>query len=229
MGKKYIITENQERVLSRLVERELGPEESVLVANKNPFKSEAFKNVRDGYYSSLKDGDLFYEIKEDLKPFCEKLYEENLEIVKKIIPNLEGKTIRISADVIYKIIKVNAILGTEGNILFKVLVKIDDSEFAEYTGELASRLDRPYSFSGSFDEITFSEVKFDKRNMVIITEFDESYFTLPLEKANGGPIKFFRTDFCSSNLLQNGVTFGIEEVPDEYFEIRKVQRQKTDF
>ena len=87
MGKKYIITESQERILTRLVERELGPEESVLVANKNPFKYEEFDDARREYSRELKDGERFYVFNDTL--FRKDMYP-------KLKQKFDGKTVRIN-------------------------------------------------------------------------------------------------------------------------------------
>ena len=92
MGKKYIITESQERILTRLVERELGPEESVLVTNKNPFKYEEFKDARRVYSPELKDGDRFYK-------FDDSGYNRNND--DKLKEKIDDKTIRIGDKIVH--------------------------------------------------------------------------------------------------------------------------------
>ena len=134
MGKKYIITENQEKIIRRLVERELGPEESILVTKKNPFNYDELEDARFTYNSSLQDGDLFYVY--DKKKACQLINTQNLNTIKKVFPSIVGKTIRAN-DKVYAIGRATATIS-EGGRMIVIQVELRDlntlEQFKTYSG-----------------------------------------------------------------------------------------------
>jgi hypothetical protein len=64
MGQKLIITEEEKNRIKLLYEvvTKLPPDESILVANKNPYKYPEYESARRVYSSKLVNGDLFYEL-----------------------------------------------------------------------------------------------------------------------------------------------------------------------
>ena len=209
MGKKYIITESQEKILSRLIERVLGPEESVFVANKNPFKEEEYRGARQLYSEYLSTGDLYYIL--DTEGACKFINNKNLETVKKVIPSIEGKTIRYD-DKIYTIGKTNTNIGmgSDANIIVQVELKDSSSGvFRTFSGFLSTK------YRGD------TEPSFD----ILGVRIEKEFVIIPLRKAYGSDISVLSNNFCSSGYPQ---TIGLENVPDEFFEIRKIERIKTD-
>ena len=55
----------------------------------------------------------------------------------------------------------------------------------------------------------------------------KKYFVVPNEVSEDPVYKFFVS--FKNDLLKNLQPLKIENLPDEYFEIRKIQREKTDF
>ena len=232
MGKKIIITESQIETLKVLLEREMGIEESVLIDRRNPFKWEAYKYARQPYNSNMKDGDFFYLINEtefknyvtETKKICEELRLQNIEKYKNAITKFQNKTIR-QGDKIFQIGEVKTELD---GFNLSVIVKIKPLESDNFGG---------YDFI-DYKTNYYGQGKGDLNLPTIqVTNVDKPYdlyslgsnFTLPLEKANGGPLNLNLTDFCFGLGGKEYINQNIQKLPDEVFEIRKVVRQQTDF
>ncbi len=213
MGKKYIITESQEKLMLQLVEAELGPEESVLVAKKNPYKYEEFKDARRRYLPSLKDGERFFEFDKELN---EEFGENKIVDFYKTL--LLNKTVRGNDDKTYTIKDIKAnYYPTDLEYAYPTVTRPPRYYFHLYL---------------NFDDIgelgACATVGFDKpaANCEIIK------LTGSLAKLNvQEPYK--EQIYVSDKLLQfldeNQPKFSRADYPDEGFEIRQIQKQNTDF
>lgn len=212
MGKKYIITESQERILTRLVERELGPEESVLVTKKNPFSDEKYVSARRVYSSNLKEGELFFTINKELKDY----------FYNKLKTILDGKTMRVTSqdgkDYVVKFIFDDRFpwdatikgskfstssknLGSQALEDFAVRIDTTDTTWKQNTSKPVISFN---SSKGGFYEITGE--KYSKIRTELITVPDKT-------KINNAIFAFTNWN----------------KIPDQFFEIRKVKRTNTDF
>ena len=213
MGKKYIITESQERVLSRLVERELGPEESILVAKKNPFKYEEFKDARRRYVPSLKDGERFFLYDREVN----KKFGENKisDFYKNLLLN---KTVRGNDDRTYTIKDI------------KVLYYPNDLEYA-----YPSNQNPPKYYFHVF--LNFDET--GNLGACVSVGFDKKSDNCKFAKLTGSLASLQTKEpyeeqiYVSDKLLnffdENSPKFSRGDYPDEGFEIRRIQKQNTDF
>lgn len=219
MGKKYIIKESQERLMFQLIEAELGPEESVLIARKNPFADEKYVNARKLYSSSMRDGELFFTFNNNK---LEEYFDSKLE------STLNGKTIRITfedgTDTVVKFVFVpntsNGVLikGSKNSLSSKNLGTQALEEFAvkvEIPGNTwKQNPNKPIIFfnssKGGFYEITGEKYRGGKGSAMFAAE----PITLPDKTKINNAI----FAFSSWN-----------KIPDEFFEVRKVKKQKTDF
>lgn len=205
MGKRLIITESEKKQILSLYEENTNtsippPSESVLIANKNPFRYSEFESARREYSPDLKDGELFY---------ISKKYQYGVELEKKFnqqfIKDLYNKTAKYD-DVIY--VFLSPYIHESSSISFPY--KIGDIRI-EINGDYTQNyfVKRTNSRDGSFI------IDFDKDNnsglytKVWIPSIQELYN------------KKYKEELSPK--------LKIENIPDEYFEIRKIQRQQTDF
>jgi hypothetical protein len=209
----FMIISEQERSriksLYGLLTESAPPNESVLVANKNPFKYSEYESAQRIYESSLNDGDMFFTINPTIKEYLKSIF---LPTYKSFI----GKTIRI--------VNKDQILKVDG-----------------YTYPMDISLSSGYS-----TKVTpFSDLYILFKYMINGTLYPASYkpssdrIGLPEIGGFGNNSPFTKSDPEISNfLLQVGESIksvymdrlsNIQEIPDEYFEIRKIERQKTDF
>lgn len=213
MGKKYIIKESQERLIYQLVEREIGIEESILVAKKNPFKYEEFKDARNRYVPSLKDGERFFDYYKELN----KKFGENkiIDFYKTLLLN---KTVRGNDDKTYTIKDI------------KVNYYPSDLEYAYPSNKNPPK----YSFHLwlNFDEI-------GEFGACTTVGFNTAAANCKLAKFTGSLAVLNTKEpyeeqiYVSDKLLQfldeNQPKFSRADYPDEGFEIRQIQKKNTDF
>ena len=205
MGKLIISETERKNILSLYESTNIvpPPSESVFVANKNPFKYPEYEMARREYSGNLKDGDMFY---------IQKVFNNTNKIKEfneKFVKSLYNKTARVG-DVIYTFLNPSIIestnLGRRGS--------------GEYIGEIKVKKNNN---SPSLYRIT-KEFNPTTNKLIIIFDF----------KAGGNIID--RLNFQSiSDLYNEGFEkiipnkIIIEDIPDEYFEIRKIKRQQTNF
>jgi hypothetical protein len=211
-----IINENEKnriKSLYGLLTESAPPEENVLVANKNPFKYEEYKNARKFYNSNLKDGDLFFKIK------GESGWKNGMTdyLSSKIKQNFDGKTIRWN-DNIGKLrfeennnifVKSEGETGTQSILGFYINLQ---DENGRRIGEIV------FNPRDGFKELKRSRVDYEKynKNPSGSLPLKDEFITISIQ--NNDSMKTLVFSFSNWNVL-----------PDEFFEIRKIQRQKTDF
>jgi len=206
MGQRILISEEDKKHIKKLYEAETAPppDESVLVAKKNPFKYPEYESARRVYSADLKDGDLFYKNVNNY-PLTDFLDEFNLEFLK----NLKDKTVRHN-DKIYTIIGLANIneevtfLGKGHEIGTVVIKKSDSPEMIPYSVFL--KWDYQYRNVNLFFEAVENYYGYDNFSSSLINDLYE---------------KKYREDFVEKHKEQNR--------DDKYFEIRKIQRRQTDF
>ena len=184
------------------------PDESVLVDKKNPFNDRNFEKARQPYRSSLKDGDLYVNIH---------TYKMGEFVKKQLSDLLVGKTFRmVSDDVIMKF----------GDINFVGLINWDKMNWLDISlnGNIGQNIN-------IIEKIYFDEVNDN-------TFLD--YIELFTYKGNSGVNKMVGQYVKNQKRYDAGYgdmdkmdeilkPFTLPNLPDEYFEIRKIQRKKTDF
>jgi hypothetical protein len=211
MGQKLIITEEEKNRIKLLYEVATPPSESVLVANKNPFKNDEYINARRLYDSKLKDGDLFYNYNRDINDEYIKNY-----LINYYKPLFMNKTVRSDDDNTFTIKDVSVWAHSyfdlehpnynTGN-LFKLYLIFNDEKGScinvnPVSGEITNCPPTP-DIPG-----------LEKSGMLIKNPFKNQI------TANDKVFKFIK-----SNLPK----FQKSEYPDEGFEIRKISRSNTDF
>lgn len=203
-----IINESEKKRIKSLyglITEDAPPSESVLVAYKNPFKYEEYESARRVYSASLVDGDMFYVQFDKELPL--KLQDE--KEMKGLQTILVGKTINIE-DEIYKIISIKSeYLGSKGSYYIRLENSSKyDSNYPYQT--LRVKFDTYGKYHPS-NTLKYSLQKGDNRKDFSVT--GEGLSRLGME------------------IIKNMDNTKIEykDLPDENFEIRKIQRQKTDF
>jgi hypothetical protein len=209
MGKRLLITEEEKNRIKSLYETTTPPpSESVLVANKNPFGYLAENIVKDKtiseYKGNLKDGDLFFVIDEP------KIKKWAIDIINK---NLKDKTIRL-----YDNNKEDKV------ITIPEFVKIGLNTYMLYAPK--DKMNYCYTYaeiSSHGDVISLSSNGEIKTYRVGRRSFPDEHITT---EAN-----LYKTDITTTNSIGNMMKpiLTWKMVPDEFFEIRKVEKQKTDF
>jgi len=209
------------------------PDESVLVDKKNPFKYPQYENARKEYKKELVDGDLFYVVDK------EKLREILINEVKKygiqFVNSLNNKTFRMN-DTLYKFSLSNLTesigkelikeIGTSNYtsiFLSPINIGILDSEnMMEYKTFAYVPKSGLYMSDSTFGNNFANELLF------LNTENEGSVFLNPVYYDMVSRIS-------NKNINQNWLNFIKSKIPnasifpDDLFEIRKIQRQQTDF
>ena len=219
MGQRLIISEEEKKGIMVLYETTTD-NSSILIANKNPFRDNEYVNARKRYSTNMKYGDLFYNFKdlEKYRAFSEKFNNEKIdEFVKSII----GKTFKGDDNISYKIED----------------LKLKDTSYgASHYNYILTNLSNSEKLSGimtilgylSGKDIT-STIRFHYNER----KPDGTTFNEPVG------LNQFYSDYVLENCLQNMTSLKfpmipdseklkIEKVPDEYFEIRKLQTPKSD-
>jgi len=201
MGKRIIISESEKKNILSLYETTAvapPPSESILVANKNPFKYSEYVNARKFYSPTLKDGELFFEKNEKFNLYLEK------ELQKKML----GKTFR-------------GLLRENEDVLIQIK---DNLEVWTKDGKsVGTQCIYSLRFSGIIDGSEQDMISYyvDPGNEILYSNYSYT----------------FNRDIGNSITLSNpqsfkSVIFSVSNwnlIPDELFQIRKIQRQKTDF
>jgi hypothetical protein len=210
---RFIITEEEKNRIKLLYEVALPPSESVLVANKNPFKYDEYKLARTVYTPQLKDGDMFYQIikKDDIVTSYK-------EVIDNLIKIYSEKTLRYFDEIVNVSMDIN-----------QYTVNRLDEEYFPYISPLISGYiggNQEYDVSyrikpNNYDvSLTFYSYDFDGKTK-------RSRYSQPTTTSTDPVDKFFIS--FKNDLLKNLQKIKPENLPDEYFEIRKVQKVKTDF
>ena len=178
------------------------PSESVLVDNKNPFKYPEYESARRTYSSDLKDGDMFYI----LTGFSKFAAEQELN--KNFRKGLYNKTVRID-DNIYTFLKTS--INESTNFGGGGTISLGSIEIIKNN-----------------DSPKFSSIK---AKLDTTTNKFQVFFVYDAASANSKSISIQSISDLYSQKYKEEVTDKsvVGNMPDEYFEIRKVQRQKTDF
>jgi hypothetical protein len=221
MGKRIIISESEKKNILSLYETTNvapPPSESVLVANKNPFKYPEYESARQTYSSNLKDGDMFYEIK------SKQYYDESVinSFATDFIEKLNNKTLRAKNS-----------YGEDYIVTF--YGPIDTSkkgyEHDGFIGKIEIKLneDNPQTYSVYLNKVGYGVG-------VIGSSSTNQKITLHFNKSEDDNMRWSPTSYPQIDELLNKEykefvipKLKIENIPDSYFEIRKIQRQQTDF
>ena len=207
MGQRLIITEEEKNKI-RLLYESTPPDESVLVTNKNPFKYPEYESARKPYSSSLKDGDLYYVLNYKADETIE-------ELLKPTYDSFIGKTIRrLRSD---EISKIKPITGTE--IIYDIPLNksLMGGLYIYYVLGYGN-----YPIEGDPVTVHITEkgdidisgyYRRGEINKDIEPEIYNALYTI------GSEMKKKLTEIISNP----------SQLPDDIFEIRKIQRQKTDF
>ena len=214
------INENEKkriRTLYGLITENVPPQESEIIAKKNPYKYEEYKTARRGYSEDLVDGDLFYN-KEEIDKYIK---ENSKEIeIDSLRDNIKDKKIRISIGVYIEPAKLREdFVGT-----FQILNVFRDG----YSQQIDFFLkDLNNSSNNTYDY----RLKFTRSNEFTITPNDE----------NSEVMKKFKQYILNNNeeslkklkdlIIQNRLDTlsKVENLDDDLFEIRKVKKIKVDF
>lgn len=200
------------------------PDESRLIANKNPFKYEEFKDARTFYSPSMINGDRFYQIKgEKINGYLNQNMTSNLtdyyqkNIFRKIEEQIEGKTVRIpQTDKISTITVEYSDYWGMGNVEDNwYQVTIDNT--SENIDLLKFNIDLNLSYIGTI------KVRY-QQNL-------DTSLLLPFGTASKYIPNSFK-DYIKQtiNTIVNGMEpFKMSNFDDHNFEIREVQRKQTDF
>jgi hypothetical protein len=177
-----------------LLAESVSPDESVFIANENPFKEDTqYSRCRRHYDGYLKDGD------------CYTIYKPNKdELLNKTKSKFENKKIRLSNhDTIvttYSVNHINVIdFGTynpkEDCTVKEIFFKLP-SDKSNFVSSISNRISSDFSIVVSVGATSSSGNWISGRVDSLSPLFDE---------------------------------FKFKNLPDEYFEIRRIVRQKTDF
>jgi len=219
MGQRLIISEEEKKGIMVLYETTTD-NSSILIANKNPFRDNEYVNARKRYSTNMKYGDLFYNFKdlEKYRAFSEKFNNEKIdEFVKSII----GKTFKGDDNISYKIED----------------LKLKDTSYGTpHYDYILTNLSNSEKLSGIMTILGYlsgKDIKSTIRFHYNERKPDGTTFNEPVG------LNQFYSDYVLENCLQNmtylkfpmipdSEKLKIEKVPDEYFEIRKLQTPKSD-
>lgn len=200
------------------------PDESVLIAIKNPFKYDEYKDARTFYNSSLKNGDRFYQIRgEEVEPYLNRNMLDDLtnyyktNIFEKLQEQIDGKTVRIpQKDIISTITVQYPISNYRGNV--------EDNWY--YT--------RINNTTGNRDLIGFDiTLKLSSEGYIVVEyrRYRDIYFLSVVKGMDYNLSNTIKDHVTKSiNTVINGMEpFKISNFDDNNFEIREIQRKQTDF
>jgi len=207
MGQRIIISESEKNHIKNLYEAETAPppDESVLVAKKNPFKYPEYESARRIYSSDLEDGDMFYEM--DTKYYSDK--REEIEKIKNLfLPSLNNKTARFNDDIYtFLTTPINEFGGGGTMDIGEINIKKNDESYTRMYNVFYLPRDKTIRFY-------YPGIK-----TYSVEKFGEHALTFPKIS------ELFSKQHDEINEKYKNIT----TLPDEYFEIRKIQRKQTDF
>lgn len=208
---RFIVTEEEVKQIRNLYEMDNSQtpppdEKELVVSNKNPFKYSEYEDARRLYSPELKDGERFYEQK-SLSPLIKELYR------KTFFGNdsIDVKTLRdATVDKIYTISLRHPLFTDRHLDSFEINFRDE--------GEIKRLI---VSLDGSHDRFRISTNTFSPSRE--LTDIDKKVF--------GPVIEIIRKQMNEFNSkideLQDAKN--IINIPDEFFDIYKVKRVKTDF
>jgi len=199
MGQRIIISESEINHIRKLYETAPPPSESVLVANKNPFKYTEYVLAKRFYDKTLKDGDLFFTYGPEF----------NTYIKDEINSSFIGKTIRFN-------------FNNTDNIL--TMEKLNYFSLKKLDGKVGTQCLSDVSFYSTLndDRVYKRQVTFKYNSP---NKFSVDYYPYTVGSKNSVVKLVNEQSFL--NTLFNITSW--TKIPDEYFQIRKIQRQQTDF
>jgi hypothetical protein len=217
---KLIISETERKNILSLYEATTvapPPSESVLVVNKNPFKYPEYKLSRKLYSTQLKDGDTFYILSKQ-----NNIITSYNEIINNLIKIYQEKSIRYNDEIVKISMKLNEYSSG----------KLDKDYFPYITALISGYIggNKEYEISYLVEPNNYKILLgYYRINYISTSPYYEmkKYFVVPNEVSEDPVYKFFVS--FKNDLLKNLQPLKIENLPDEYFEIRKIQREKTDF
>jgi hypothetical protein len=201
------------------------PDESILVANKNPYKYSEYESARRLYNKNLVDGDMFYIIKRldgeygyfgNLSGLYNKI---SLDVCKDIL----GKNVRLFEEDKILSIGNDVIIGSDDRI--RVLgfeLKNTDKWLWVFEDKKCS-IDEPRTHGGRLGIPT------NLRTNTISRGWGYTGIKVPEKFTSVIVNKIVEIKKITNNLSMDKSESRIVNIPDEYFEIRKIQREKTDF
>lgn len=206
MKSKFFITEDEKKHIKKLyaVESVSSPDDFVVVEKKNPFKYNEYQSARRFYSRDLKIDDLFFV-------FDEKLLKDYIE--EKFIENFDKKTIRYNIKGYPK----EDEIGTFDLKYLMLVVLIDQkgnpgTQCIDYVRLTLSDLLYGIIFEPSIGFAYLSRYEIKGKNTTVPNVYEE------IEVESNDTIKNKVSSFSNWNTI-----------PDEFFEIRKVQKKQTDF
>jgi|LauGreDrversion4_2_1035121.scaffolds.fasta_scaffold402451_2 hypothetical protein len=211
MGKLIISETERKNILSLYEETNITPppSESILVANKNPFKYPEYESARRIYSSDLKDGELFYMINErGFRSYLITKLDEKLKL-------LNNKTIRIN-DKIYgfRVLTPNVDVIYKWPFMSRVYL-----EFGLYDSENIDNL--------------FYKVYIDwsehSKYYYVSHKWKASNLSDSFKNPETGNLPSTTQDIFLKQIQNEADNLDMNDFPDNIFEIRKIQRQQTDF
>ena len=252
MGQRIVISESERKHIMNLYEA-APPSESVLVAKKNPFKYDEYADARRKYDKELKTGDRFFiDNSQDINQYY---YNELVKFGNEIVESLYGKTIR-DDDTLYKIIGksdedvsndilsnfLNSKRNTWKNIILNPVTITTVSDVNEQSSVFNQILPKspnlkltnvyfPVLYISDISLLNFSDVV--KKPNDLIVSFKGLAFWNALQLNEYG-LNISNTidspslsDYVKNKF--NSELFKLSDIPDEFFEIREIKRQQTDF
>jgi len=216
---RLIISETEKKNILSLYESTNDappPSESVLIDSKNPFKYPEYINARKVYNSTMKDGDLFYQTKYEFEGFVKET------LFKELYDSFVDKTIRVeSDDDILKIYRENI------NPIYYNHRSNNDINIGDIT--FYYKINK-YSFSIYYSKTKQGEKIGLTKNSYTNHLTKEYVPSETVTKEKYGAIYDALLSISSELKTKYLEIFNNPSVlPDEYFEIRKIQRQQTDF
>jgi hypothetical protein len=210
---KLIISETERKNILSLYESTNTtppPSESILIANKNPFKYSEYESARQIYSSNLKDGQMFYEYNRDINDEYGKNYVTNF-----YKPLLINKSMRGDDDKNYVINNITSWF----NSYF-------DLQYPTYENGNTFKLYLIYDENNEFGScININPLKKEVDNCPIPTTEMKRFINIKDPFKNQINVNNKVLNFIKSNLpIVKRLDY-----PDNGFSIKKVQRQQTDF
>lgn len=202
MGQRLIITEEEKNNI-RLLYESTPPNESVLVANKNPFTNNEYSGAKRFYSGDMKDGDLFFKTKDTLVPYLKSEINRSFEgkSAKQVCHWYEKNTDKLEnvTDLTLPLPKCELSIKTE-----------------MWEGNLGTTPLKSLSWQVSPTLPNDKRIYIEGEGIIWNSDFELTYRKCVL----GDPIKV-------TSVVKSITDWS--KIPDQYFEIRKIQRQKTDF
>ena len=227
-----MISENEIIEIKKLYESALPPDESVLVGNINPYKNTEYVSARRMYSSGLKDGDLFFSVKSEYDKFVS---DYNQKKINEFLINLKGKTYRVELkDKIYKIDDITNINQYYSTTTFDVVVTdLSTKKSLSGKGEMQAILSRNRNYTEN-KLYPVSQIRIGLEYVRVgLGGIDRLEMDDP-DGLNDSLNKYININLIPEKRSLEGSDIReeigkISEVPDEYFEIRKIERIKTDY